>query len=301
LAFVTAACGFAVARANAAAEALHAALTDWSQKDRNTYTKLHYQPYLLSVPLEDQIRHANFIRQADKAGQALATTVRTDSFHAITEITVLSPDHPRLLAVIAGACAAAGANIVDAQIFTTSDGRALDTIHVSREFPDDADELRRAATIGRMIEDVLSGRKRLPEVIATRTRNRKKSKAFVIPPSVNITNSLSNKFTVIEVECLDRPGLLSEITAVLSDLSLDIQSARITTFGEKVIDTFYVTDLVGQKISGDSKRANITARMKAVMAEEEDELRERMPSGIIAPAATARTPTSAEKKAGSPI
>ncbi|MGO8143323.1 [protein-PII] uridylyltransferase [Rhizobium leguminosarum] len=288
-------------RANAAAEALHSALADWSQKDRNTYTKLHYQPYLLSVPLEDQIRHAHFIRQADKAGQALATTVRTDSFHAITEITVLSPDHPRLLAVIAGACAAAGANIVDAQIFTTSDGRALDTIHVSREFTDDADELRRAATIGRMIEDVLSGRKRLPEVIATRARNRKKSKAFVIPPSVNITNSLSNKFTVIEVECLDRPGLLSEITAVLSDLSLDIQSARITTFGEKVIDTFYVTDLVGQKISGDSKRANITARMKAVMAEEEDELRERMPSGIIAPAATARTPPASDKKAGSPI
>ncbi|MBX4863154.1 [protein-PII] uridylyltransferase [Rhizobium sophorae] len=288
-------------RANAAADALRAALADWSQKDRNTYTKLHYQPYLLSVPLEDQIRHADFIRQADKAGQALATTVRTDSFHAITEITVLSPDHPRLLAVIAGACAAAGANIVDAQIFTTSDGRALDTIHVSREFTDDADELRRAATIGRMIEDVLSGRKRLPEVIATRARNRKKSKAFVIPPSVNITNSLSNKFTVIEVECLDRPGLLSEITAVLSDLSLDIQSARITTFGEKVIDTFYVTDLVGQKISGDSKRANITARMKAVMAEEEDELRERMPSGIIAPAATARTPPASEKKAGSPI
>ncbi|MBX5160882.1 MULTISPECIES: [protein-PII] uridylyltransferase [unclassified Rhizobium] len=287
-------------RAGAAAEALHSALADWSQKDRNTYTKLHYQPYLLSVPLEDQIRHAHFIRQADKSGQALATTVRTDSFHAITEITVLSPDHPRLLAVIAGACAAAGANIVDAQIFTTSDGRALDTIHVSREFADDADELRRAATIGRMIEDVLSGRKRLPEVIATRARHRKKNKAFVIPPSVNITNSLSNKFTVIEVECLDRPGLLSEITAVLSDLSLDIQSARITTFGEKVIDTFYVTDLVGQKISGDSKRANITARMKAVMAEEEDELRERMPSGIIAPAATARTLPSAEKKADSP-
>ncbi len=282
-------------RAQASAEALYAALSDWSQKDRRTYTKLHYQPYLLSVPLEDQVRHAHFIRQADKAGQALATTVRTDSFHAITEITVLSPDHPRLLAVIAGACAAAGANIVDAQIFTTSDGRALDTIHVSREFQDDADELRRAGTIGRMIEDVLSGRKRLPEVIATRTKNRKKSKAFIIPPSVTITNSLSNKFTVIEVECLDRPGLLSEITAVLSDLSLDIQSARITTFGEKVIDTFYVTDLVGQKISGDSKRANITARMKAVMAEEQDELRERMPSGIIAPAAT-----SAEKKAGSP-
>lgn len=282
-------------RANFAAEALHNALADWSPRDRKIYSKLHYQPYLLSVPLEDQVRHAEFIRQADKAGQALATMVRTDSFHAITEITVLSPDHPRLLAVIAGACAAAGANIVDAQIFTTSDGRALDTIHVSREFKDDADELRRAGTIGRMIEDVLSGRKRLPEVIATRTKNRKKSKAFVIPPSVNISNSLSNKFSVIEVECLDRPGLLSEITAVLSDLSLDIQSARITTFGEKVIDTFYVTDLVGQKISGDSKRSNIMARMKAVMDEEQDELRERMPSGIIAPASTARSEPTRKK------
>ena len=118
-------------RAAHAADMLYKGLSDWSQKDRKTYTKLHYQPYLLSVPLEDQLRHARFIREADKAGRALATMVRTHQFHAITEITVLSPDHPRLLAVIAGACAAAGANIVDAQIFTTSDGRALDTILVN--------------------------------------------------------------------------------------------------------------------------------------------------------------------------
>ena len=284
-------------RAKAAAEDLYNALGDWSQKDRKTYSKLHYQPYLLSVPLEDQVRHAQFIREADKAGKALATMVRTHSFHAITEITVLSPDHPRLLAVIAGACAAAGANIADAQIFTTSDGRALDTILVNREFPNDEDEMRRAATIGKMIEDVLSGAKRLPEVIATRTRNRKKNRAFVIPPSAVISNTLSNKFSVIEVECLDRPGLLSEITAVLSDLSLDIHSARITTFGEKVIDTFYVTDLVGQKIVNENRRANVIARLKAVMSEQEDEVRARMPSGIIAP--TVVRSASVTKKAKS--
>ncbi len=229
------------------------------------------------------MRHAAFIREADKAGQTLATMVRTHSFHAITEITVLSPDHPRLLTVIAGACAAAGANIVDAQIFTTSDGRALDTILVNREFPNDADETRRGGTIGRMIEDVLSGRKRLPEVIATRTKSRKRSRTFTVSPAVTISNTLSNKFTVIEIECLDRPGLLSEVTAVLSDLSLDIASAHITTFGEKVIDTFYVTDLVGQKVTNENRHANIVARLKAVMADEVDELRDRMPSGMIAP------------------
>ena len=271
-------------RAERAQETLREALTGWNEKDSLTYSRLHYQPYLLSVPLEDQVRHAGFIRDADRNGRALATMVRTDAFRAITEITVLSPDHPRLVAVIAGACAATGANIVDAQIFTTSDGRALDTILVNREFPNDEDELRRAATIGKMIEDVLSGRKRLPEVIATRAKARKKKSAFTVIPHVTISNSLSNKFTVIEVECLDRVGLLSEITAMLADLSLDIASARITTFGEKVIDTFYVTDLIGHKVNNDNKRANIIARLKAVMGGEEDELREGMPSGIIAPA-----------------
>ena len=271
-------------RAKQSEEELFEALSDWSQKDRRIYSRLHYQPYLLSVPLEDQVRHAHFIREADQKGQALATTVRTHSFHAITEITVLAPDHPRLLSIIAGACAAAGANIADAQVFTTSDGRALDTILINREFPVDEDELRRAATIGRMIEDVLSGRKRLPEVIATRARGKRRNKMFSIPPSVIISNGLSNKFTVVEVECLDRPGLLAEITAVLADLSLDIHSARITTFGEKVIDTFYVTDLLGAKITNENRQGNISARLKAVMAEQEDELRSGMPPGIIAPA-----------------
>nr|WP_274534844.1 [protein-PII] uridylyltransferase [Rhizobium sp. LCM 4573] len=257
-------------RAKEAEVALFEALADWSPKDRRTYARLHYQPYLLSVPLEDQVRHAHFIREADKAGKALVSMVRTHSFHAITEITVLAPDHPRLLSVIAGACAAAGANIADAQIFTTTDGRALDTILINREFAVDEDELRRAATIGRMIEDVLSGKKRLPEVIATRAKAKKRNKTFSIPPSVIISNGLSNKFTVIDVECLDRTGLLADITAVLADLSLDIHSAHITTFGEKVIDTFYVTDLVGHKVTNENRQGNIVARLKAVMTDEDE-------------------------------
>ena len=261
-------------RAAAAAQALSDALADWPQKDRRKYTRLHYQPYLLSVPLEDQVRHATFIREADKEKKTLATVVRTHSFHAVTEITVLAPDHPRLLSVIAGACAFAGANIVGAQIFTTSDGRALDTILVNREFANDEDEMRRAATIGRMIEEVLAGVKRLPEVIASRTRGkRSKTGAFPVIPGVTLLNTLSNKFTVIEIECLDRPGLLAEVTAALADLLLDIQSAHITTFGEKVIDTFYVTDLTGEKVNNENRQAIIAARLKSVMVGDHDALR----------------------------
>jgi [protein-PII] uridylyltransferase len=241
------------------------ALATWPPADRRRYLGLHYDNYLLTVDLDDQIRHAGFIRDADLAGKRLATMVRTHQFHAVTEITVLAPDHPRLLSVIAGACAAAGGNIVDAQIFTTADGRALDTILINREFDRDEDERRRGERVGGLIEDVLSGKSWLPEMIAKRAKPRRGTKAFRIEPRAYIGNALSNRFSVIEVACLDRPGLLSEITGTLSDLSLDIASAHITTFGEKVIDTFYVTDLTGQKIESQTRQDNIRKKLISVM------------------------------------
>ncbi|GGA88395.1 bifunctional uridylyltransferase/uridylyl-removing enzyme [Brucella endophytica] len=252
---------------------LATALGQWPDEERENYLNLHYQNYFLTVSLEDQLRHADFIREADAAGRQLATMVEPRAFEAVTEITVLSPDHPRLLSVIAGACAAAGGNIVDAQIFTTSDGRALDTILINREFETDGDEKRRAERVGKLIEDVLSGRSHLPDMLAKRTKPKRAAKAFRVEPRVEIDNKLSNKFTVIEVEGLDRPGLLSELTGVISGLSLDIASAHITTFGEKVIDTFYVTDLVGHKVSNPARQGNIRRKLLAIFGKEETHAR----------------------------
>jgi [protein-PII] uridylyltransferase len=248
-------------RAEHAREQLAAALTGWPERDRKRILKLHYDNYLLIVDAKDQVRHAQLIREADAAKKVFNTAVNMHAFEAVTEITVLTPDHPRLLSVVAGACAAAGANIVDAQIFTTTDGRALDTILISREFERDEDELRRAQRVGKLIEDVLSGRTRLPDMIEKRTKPKRGQKVFRLEPRAEVRNALSNRFSVIEVEGLDRPGLLSEITGAISDLSLDIASAHITTFGEKVIDTFYVTDLTGQKVENPTRQAAIRNRL----------------------------------------
>jgi [protein-PII] uridylyltransferase len=258
-------------RAQIAREQLAGALTDRSPEEARAYVGLHYDNYLLTVDLADQVRHAGFLREADAEGRKLATDVRTSEFEAVTEITVLSPDHPRLLSVIAGACAAAGANIVDAQIFTTTDGRALDTILISREFDRDEDELRRARRVGALIEEVLSGKSRLPQILERRTKPKRSAKVFRIEPRAIVRNTLSNRFSVVEVKCLDRPGLLSEITGALSDLSLDIASAHITTFGEKVIDTFYVTDLTGQKIDNPNRLQTIQSRLIATLGGADDQ------------------------------
>jgi len=258
-------------RTDAARMQLAETLADWPERERSRYLRLHYENYLLTVDKDDQRRHADFIRDADTRRVQLATMVRPLTFEAVTEITVLAPDHPRLLSVIAGACAAAGANIVDAQIFTTSDGRALDTILISREFEHDDDERRRAARVGRLIEDVLAGRNRLPEMIAQRSKPRRGAKAFRLEPRVDIGNTLSNRFSVIEIAGLDRPGLLSEITGALSDLSLDIASAHITTFGERVVDTFYVTDLTGQKVENAQRMERIRERLIGVLEGREEQ------------------------------
>ena len=240
---------------------LEEALSDWTSKDRKRCLGLMYDNYLLTVPREDQIRHLEFIRDNDKAGHSFATTSAMREFEAVTEITLLAPDHPRLLSTITGCCTAAEANIVDAQIFTTKDGRALDSIFINRAFDNDEDERRRAERIGESIEAVLSGKSRLKDLLASQPKPSGRKKAFKVEPSVIVNNSASDKFTVLEIEGLDRPGVLSKITDAMADLSLDIASAHIATFGEKFIDTFYVTDLVGHKIVSAQKLSAIKRKL----------------------------------------
>jgi [protein-PII] uridylyltransferase len=179
---------------------------------------------------------------------------------------VVAPDHPRLLTGIAGACAAAGGNIVDAQIFTTTDGLALDTIFVSRAFERDEDELRRGRRIASNIEKTLRGEVRLAEMTPPRQTRDERHEAFAVEPEVTVDNNLSRRYTVVEVSGLDRPGLLRDLTASLSSLNLNIGSAHIVTFGEKAVDSFYITDLTGQKISAPARQAAIKRRLLADFA-----------------------------------
>jgi [protein-PII] uridylyltransferase len=70
---------------------------------------------------------------------------------------------------------------------------------------------------------------------------------------------------------------------MLADLSLDIASARITTFGEKVIDTFYVTDLTGEKINNENRQALIGAHLKTVISDEFVDGNSRVAPGVVTP------------------
>ena len=97
-------------------------------------------------------------------------------------------------------------------------------------------------------------------MVARRSAAKGRLKAFAVEPEVTINNQWSNRYTVIEVTGLDRPGLLYELTATLSKLNLNIASAHVATFGERVVDVFYVTDLLGAKIASPTRESGDQAR-----------------------------------------
>jgi [protein-PII] uridylyltransferase len=254
-----------------AQDELRKALPGWSDPEFDAYALRHYPAYWLKVDLAHKIRHAGLLRLTEVELRSLATEVTTDAFTGITQITVVAPDHPRMLSIITGACAAAGANIADAQIYTTTDGLALDTISVNRAFDRDEDEQRRAQRIADTIEKALRGEIRIAAVVAEKEKpSRGREKTFLLAPEVTLDNSLSDRYTVIEVSGLDRPGLLYDLTSAISRLNLNIGSAHIVTFGEKAVDAFYVTDLTGLKITNSSRQAAIRKALLDVFGVEPD-------------------------------
>jgi [protein-PII] uridylyltransferase len=249
---------------------------DWSKKKLRNYLARHYHTYWLNVDLDHQLAHAGLLEKAEDTSEGMAVEVKTDKFTAITEVAVVMPDHPRLLAQLTGACAAAGANIASAQIFTTNDGMALDTLLIQREFAEDADELRRAGRISRSIGQAVRGQLNIRKAVTEAAQPNRRMDAFSVAPQVAIDNDSSNRFTLIEVAGLDRLGLLYELTETLFRLNLNIGSAHITTFGERAVDVFYVTDLTGAKITNANRRAAIRRQLMATLSPEAAKPKEKV-------------------------
>ena len=76
-----------------------------------------------------------------------------------------------------------------------------------------------------------------------------------------IDNKASNRFTVIEVNARDRPALLNQLAHGLFQSKVTIHSAHVATYGERAVDTFYVTDLTGDKITNGPRLKALERRL----------------------------------------
>ena len=240
----------------------------WPEGAFDAHAERFYRPYWLGLDTATQARHAALIRDAEANAQQLAIGSHVDDFRAVTELSVYTHDHPGLFSQLAGAIALSGATIVDARIHTSSDGMAIDTFwlqdHERRPFAGQGKRER----LRKNIENVLDGRLNLTDALARRpNRWPERAKVFSVQPRVLIDNNASHVHTVIEINALDRAGLLYDVTRAISGAGLSIASAQITTYGERAVDVFYVKDVFGLKITHEGKRDKIRAQILAALRE----------------------------------
>jgi [protein-PII] uridylyltransferase len=262
--------GLTVEARDSRVAAAHAAarqrLPDFGDEEFAAFVKAGYPFYWLSFDADTHARHARLMREAEASGAPLTVEKRVEPQRAVTEVTLYTADHPGLFSRIAGALAVSGANIVDARIMTMSNGMALDTFWVQdlagRPF-DRPDKLARLAVV---FENVLTGDLKPHRELARPPAFPSRMQVFTVAPRVLIDNKASASHTVIEVNGRDRPGLLFELTRELTRLSLQVSSAKISTYGEKVVDVFYVKNLFGHKVEHPVKLDEIRTNLKSVLA-----------------------------------
>lgn len=238
------------------------------EDELNLFLKHVSDRYIQASSPETIARHFLLRRTLDEKNQ-IDWQLQPDTGAGFSELTVCAADVPGLFSSICGALAAKDINIWSAQIFSTTDGYALNQFQVTS--PDNT-PLPAGLRLDRLRQDlnlVLLGDKTL-EALAEKHRTRSRKRPPVrspLPSTVILDNQSSQDSTIIEVRTTDRPGLLHLITRALSECQLDIQRAIITTVAYGVVDVFYVTDLEYNKIYDATQRKKIEQTILEAIAQ----------------------------------
>ena len=248
------------ARVQHAKAALEPRISDLPKEAQERALSRHYDSYWLAFDDAAHERHARLMTEADSRGELFSLSAESNDFRSVTEIVLYTPDHPGLFSQLAGAVSISGGTIVDAKAFTTTDGFALDVFSVQDAEGGTFGDASRVERLRQSIERTLRGEVYPRRAIAQRPAKRRSS-AFRVTPRVNFDNEASASATVVEVEGLDRPGLLYEVTDALFQSGLSISSAMVSTYGERAVDVFYVRDGFGHKVRHEERLKAVHARL----------------------------------------
>lgn len=245
-------------RIEAKKEALKAALGG-SAAEFTRLAKRLPESYIIAEPVDILEQNARQILAAGKEPLSIRAQVYPE--RGATLVTVYASDHPGLFYRIAGAIHLAGGSIIDARIHTMRDGMAIDNFLVQDPLGRPFDDPAQLARISKGIEDALANKQKLQPRLEARPLPRARAEAFDIAANVLIDNRASNRFTVIEIHARDKPALLFNLSYALFQSKVTVHSAHIATYGERAVDTFYITDLLGGKIESKQRLQTLEKRL----------------------------------------
>ncbi len=215
--------------------------------------------YLPSFAPQDILRHLELMSPPPEPG-GVRVDVRPGA--AATNVVVVAHDRPGLLAALSGVFALHNVSVLDGRFFTRADGIVLDSFHVVDALGGALDE-RRWTRVRADMARAVRGELPLEELLREKARAYRRSGGDG-RVEVLVDTAASEGFTVIEVHCADRVGLLHDIARALFELELDIRLAKVDTLGRDVVDTFYVRGVDGEPVRDLARLETIRRRLGAV-------------------------------------
>ncbi len=265
--------------------------------DIETELSLFPMRYFFATGGEEMVEHTRFLlsvkasvppdRRDDAAapfGQKSFWMFRRDvPGTPYQEVAIFTLDAKGLFAKLTGTFSALGLSIMSANINTRRDGSVFDVFWLRDPYGKYTDNPKQWDRLEKTLDEVLSGRKRVPSLLAQSQQGMRSNPIpFQIPVKIRVDNDSSREHTIIDITAGDRLGLLHAVSQEMADLGLSIHLAKITTKKERVDDAFYVTDIFGHKIRDQKRLTQIQTRLKFVI--EDTSGADLLGPGVVRPA-----------------
>ncbi len=180
-----------------------------------------------------------------------------------TKLFVYADEVAHAFSQVTGTLGALGLSILNAEIFTTSDGKIMDTFIIQDPNnqpvtdPELIVQIRQQLLVALRSDSVYQGEYQV--------RQPRHLKAFDHPTEVQFEQDHLNGRTVMEISALDMPGLLSVIANVIAEMGIDITHAKISTLGEKIDDIFYLATADGKPITDQAVLDELAHKLKQAL------------------------------------
>ena len=226
---------------------------EYSEEAIEKFLEVMPDRYFLSTPEDDIPVHFGLMERFD--GEKPEVSVEHFPERDCTSVVICAQDRPGLFASITGVLTALHLDILNARIFTASDGRILDVFRISHHGRSEIVMGEQKWVKFRIaLEGVLEGKIDVEHLVSSaKPRLFPQKRAPKVSTVVNVDNEASDDFTIVEIFTEDRIGVLFTITHSLHRLGLSIHVAKISTNVDQVADVFYVTDQRGGKITEDAE------------------------------------------------
>ncbi len=213
------------------------------------YCKNYYKNYWQIFDLKTLINHFDIFKKMECDNQKFKIHLSKGHDLQATELIVIAPDHHGLFSLISGLVAASGYDVVSAKIITRSDGYALDSFFIQNKEKKAISEDYLREKLVKNISLGLEGNFDIEKALSIKWEEiPARFRAVKAPTRILVDNKTSENFTILDIKCKNAPGVLYKITKTLTSLGIQINTANVSTYGDRVVDIFYIKNAFGSKI-----------------------------------------------------